>query len=215
MFLESLSLETLQNFAQHYGYLMILFGIMLESLGIPLPGESVVLMGGFLAGEGELRYSWVLASAVTGAITGNTFGYWVGVYGGWPLISGVGKLFQLSEDRLLEIKQRFSHNAGRAVLLGRFVALLRIFAGPLAGIAGMPFGQFMIYNCFGAILWAAVMVTLAFGAGQVVPLGQLMLWVGQFGVLLLGGIAAWFTMPWLVRLTRRQVLKQASESESS
>ena len=127
----------------------------------------------------------------------------------------MGKLFQLSEDRLLEIKQRFSHNAGRAVLLGRFVALLRIFAGPLAGIAGMPFGQFMIYNCFGAILWAAVMVTLAFGAGQVVPLGQLMLWVGQFGVLLLGGIAAWFTMPWLVRLTRRQVLKQASESESS
>ena len=83
MFLESLSLETLQNFAQHYGYLMILFGIMLESLGIPLPGESVVLMGGFLAGEGELRYSWVLASAVTGAITGNTFGYWVG--GLWRL----------------------------------------------------------------------------------------------------------------------------------
>ena len=202
MILESISLETLQNFAQHYGYFLVLFGIMLENLGIPLPGESVVLVGGFLAGEGELRYSWVLACAVTGAIAGNTFGYWVGVYGGWPLISGVGKLFKLSEDRLLEIKQRFSHNAGRAVLLGRFVALLRIFAGPLAGFAGMPFSQFMTYNCFGAVLWATVMVSLAFGAGQVVPLDQLILWVGQFGVLLLGGIAVWLTTPWLLRLTR-------------
>ena len=215
MFLESITLETLQDFAQHYGYAMVLFGIMLENLGIPLPGESVVLVGGFLAGEGELRYSWVLASAITGAIIGNTFGYWVGRYGGWPLLARVGKVFQFSDERLAEIKQRFSHNIGRAVLLGRFVALLRIFAGPLAGITGMPFGRFTLYNCIGAVLWATIMVTLAFGAGQVVPLNQLILWVSQFGAVLLGGIAAWFLMPWFIRLTRRQILKQASESESS
>ncbi len=215
MLLESISLETLQDVAHQYGYFVVLFGIMLENLGIPLPGESVVLMGGFLAGEGELRYIWVLASAIVGAITGNTFGYWVGVYGGWPLLLRVGKLFQLSEERLFEIKKRSSHNIGRTVLLGRFVALLRIFAGPLAGITGMPFAQFTLYNCMGAVLWATAMVTLAFVAGQVVPLGQLILWVGQFGALLLGGIAAWLVMPWLLRLTRRQILKQASESESS
>lgn len=214
MLLESISLETLEAFAQHYGYLVVLLGIMLENLGIPLPGESVVLMGGFLAGEGELRYSWVLGSAVAGAITGNTFGYWVGVYGGWPLITGVGRLFKLSEDRLLDLKNRFSHNAGRTVLLGRFVALLRIFAGPLAGMAGMPFGKFMLYNCVGAVLWALVMVSLAFGAGQVVPLGQLILWVSQFGVLLLGGIAAWFVIPWLLKVARKQFLQEVSESES-
>ena len=216
MSFEALSIETLQNFAHHYGYWAVLLGILLENLGLPLPGEAIVLIGGFLAGEGDLNYWWVLGSAIAGAVIGGTCGYWIGVYGGWPLLLRVGRFFKVEENRLIEIKQRFSHNAARAVFLGRFVTLLRIFAGPLAGTAGMPFRQFIIYNGAGAMLWAAVMITLAFFAGELVSLEQLIIWVGQFGIIVLGAILAWFAAPWLLRITRRELFKQpASDSESS
>jgi membrane-associated protein len=216
MSFEALSIETVQNFAHHYGYWAVLLGILLENLGLPLPGEAIVLVGGFLAGEGELKYGWVLCSAIAGAVVGGTCGYWVGVYGGWPLLLRVGQFFKVEEERLLEIKHRFGHNAARTVFLGRFVTLLRIFASPLAGTAGMSFGRFMIYNGAGALLWAAVMVTLAFFAGELLSLDQLIVWVGQFGMIVLGGVLAWLIGPWLLRVTRKGLFKQpASDSEPS
>ena len=213
---EALSIDTLQDFAHHYGYWAVLLGIMLENLGLPLPGEAIVLVGGFLAGEGELSYVGVLASAIAGATIGGTCGYWVGVYGGWPLLLRVGRFFKVDDDQLTAIKHRFSHNAARAVFLGRFVTLLRIFASPLAGIAEMPYGRFMVYNSAGAMVWAAVMVTIAFFAGEMVSLDQLVVWVGQFGIIVLGGIIAWFLVPWLLRVIRKERFKQpASDSEPS
>lgn len=215
MVFDGLSIEALQSLAEQYGYVIVFLGILLESLGLPLPGESIVLVGGFLAGHGELQFVWVLLSAIAGAIFGGSCGYWVGRYGGWPLLLKVGRLFRLQEDSLSDMQQRFSNNAARAVFLGRFVALLRIFASPLAGIAGMSYGRFMIYNCAGAMLWATVMVSLAFFAGEVVSLGELVAVVGEFSLVLLGGLVAWLVFPYLVRLTRRQALKQARESEGS
>jgi membrane protein DedA with SNARE-associated domain len=209
------SIETIQGLAQQYGYVAVFLGILLESLGLPLPGESIVLVGGFLAGQGDLMFAWVVLSAIAGAIVGGNCGYWIGVYGGWPLLLKVGRLFQVPEEKLEELQQRFSYNAGRAVFLGRFVALLRIFASPLAGIAGMPYGRFMIYNCAGAMLWATTMVSLAFFAGEMISLSQLVTIVSEFSLLILGGLGAWFVFPYLLRLTRRQRLKQAGESESS
>jgi membrane protein DedA with SNARE-associated domain len=213
MSLELIPLDKLEEFAQIYGYWAVLFGIMLENLGIPLPGESIVLVGGFLAGRGDLGFWQVLACVIAGAVIGNTCGYWVGVYGGWPLVLRVSRWFRIDEQKLLDIKQRFSLNAARAVFFGRFVTLLRVFAGPLAGIVEMPFGQFMLYNVLGAVVWASAIVTAAFFAGQWVDLEQLIQWVSQFSVVVLGAIAAWFLVPMGIKTIRKTWFKPITETE--
>lgn len=185
MSLELFSLEKIQEFAQTYGYWAVFVGILLENLGIPLPGETLTLVGGFLAGSDELNYWLVLGDAVTGAVIGGICGYWIGRLGGWSLLVQAGKIFRISEDRLVSIKDQFSENAGKTVFFGRFFALLRIFASPLAGIAEMPFGKFLVYNLAGASAWASIMVTLAFFAGKIVSLEQLVAWVSQFALLAL------------------------------
>jgi membrane protein DedA with SNARE-associated domain len=213
MSLELIPLEKLEEIAHIYGYWAVLFGIMLENLGIPLPGESIVLVGGFLAGRGDLGFWPVLACVISGAVIGNTFGYWVGVYGGWPLVLRVSRWFRIDELKLLDVKQRFSNNAARAVFFGRFITLLRIFAGPLAGIVEMPFAQFMLYNVLGAVVWASAIVTGAYFAGQWVDLEQLIRWVSQFSVVVLGAIAAWFLVPMGIKAVRKTWFKPVSETK--
>lgn len=195
MSLELVSLETIQKFAHDYGYWAVFVGILLENLGVPLPGETITIAGGFLAGSGELDYWLVLLSAIGGASLGGNFGYWIGRYGGWPLLLRVGKVFRFREEKLYELKEKFSENAGKTVFVGRFLALLRILASPLAGIAQMPYLKFMLYNIAGATAWGAVMVTLAFFAGRIVPLEQLVAWVAQFAVLALIIVVAWIVIP--------------------
>lgn len=209
MSLEFISLENIQEFAHQYGYWAIFLGILLENLGIPLPGETVTLVGGFLAGSDELSYWLVLGDAVTGAVIGGACGYWIGKIGGWPFLLQIGKLFRVSEVRLLNIKEQFSENATKAVFFGRFFALLRIFASPLAGIAEMPFRKFFVYNLAGASVWASVMVTLAFFAGRVISLEQLVAWVSQFAIAALLILIAVIVIP--LWLESRQVKHIAEE----
>lgn len=209
MSLELISLENIQEFAHQYGYWAIFLGILLESLGIPLPGETVTLVGGFLAGSDELSYWLVLAVAITGAVIGGTCGYWIGRFGGWTFLLQIGKVFRISEVRLLSIKEQFIENGAKAVFFGRFFALLRIFAAPLAGIAEMSFGKFFWYNLAGASVWASVMVTLAFFAGRIVSLEQLVSWVSQFAIAALLILVALIVVP--LWWESRQVKRAAGE----
>jgi membrane protein DedA with SNARE-associated domain len=198
MSFEFLSLETIQEIARQYGYWAVFLGIALESIGIPLPGETITIVGGFLGGSGELNYWLVLASAIAGTVLGGICGYAIGKLGGWALLLRVGGFFRVSEEQLTEVKQQFSENAGRAVFFGRFVAFLRIFASPMAGIAEMPFPQFMLYNFAGGTVWASVMVTLSFFFGRIVPLEQLLAWIAKLGIVALLIVVAVFFIPkWL------------------
>lgn len=209
MSLDFISLESLQEFAHQYGYWAVFGGILLENLGIPLPGETVTVVGGFLAGSGELNYWLVLSSAILGAVLGGTCGYWLGRYAGWPFLLRVGGLFRIPEERMLEVKDRFSQNAAKAVFFGRFIALLRVFAGPLAGIVEMSYGSFFLCNLAGATVWGFVMVTLAYFVGRVVPLEQLVTGVAQFGIVALLLMIAWIGVP--LWLESRQVKRSAPE----
>ena len=182
MSIELFSLDNLQEIARIYGYWAVFVGIALENMGIPLPGETITIVGGFLAGSGELDYWWVLGSAIAGAVLGDNFGYWVGRTGGWQLLVRVGRIFRISEDQLEEAKERYSKNAVRAVFFGRFITLLRIFAGPLAGITRMPYKQFLLCNFGGAAVWASIIVSIAFFLGRTVSLEQIVAWVAQLGV---------------------------------
>ena len=189
--MDLVSLETIQAIAQAYGYWAVTIGILLENAGLPIPGETITLVGGFLAGSGELNYWFVLGAATVGAIIGDNLGYWVGFYGGWPLLVKVSQFFNISPERLTNIRERFRRNMAQAVIIGRFIAILRIFAGPLAGIVKMPYPQFLLCNSVGAILWATVMTSLAFFVGHVMTLDVLMKMMSQFAIVLLAIAALW------------------------
>ncbi len=182
MSIELFTLDNLQEIARIYGYWAVFVGIALENMGIPLPGETITIIGGFLAGSGELNYWWVLGSTIAGAVLGDNFGYWVGRTGGWQLLVRVGKTFRIQEHQLEKAKERYSRNAVRAVFFGRFITLLRIFAGPLAGITRMPYKQFLLCNFGGAAVWASIIVSISFFLGRIVSLEQIVSWVAQLGI---------------------------------
>ena len=181
MSLDFFDLDLLQELARLYGYWAVFIGIAIENMGIPLPGETIVIVGGFLAGSGELNYWWVLGSAIAGAVLGDNFGYWVGRFGGWQLLIKIGRIFRLQEQQLEQARERYSKNAVQAVFFGRFVTLLRIFAGPLAGITQMPYKQFLLCNFGGAAVWATTIVSIAFFLGKAVSLEQIVNWIAQIG----------------------------------
>ncbi|ACB51105.1 conserved hypothetical protein [Crocosphaera subtropica ATCC 51142] len=198
MSIEFLSLENIQEIARQYGYWAVFIGIALENTGIPIPGETITIVGGFLAGSGELGYWIVLGSAIAGAVIGDNFGYWIGRWGGWPLLIKVGSFFNISTKQLEGVRNKFSKNAAKAVFFGRFVTLLRVFAGPIAGIAQMPYYRFLLCNLGGATVWALIMVSLSFFVGRLVPLPELIHWITQFGILALILVIAWVGMTlWL------------------
>ncbi|MEM9217749.1 MAG: DedA family protein [Cyanobacteria bacterium P01_F01_bin.150] len=189
--MDLVSIETIQDLAQTYGYWAVSLGILLENAGLPIPGETITLVGGFLAGSGELNFWFVLGAATIGAIVGDNFGYWIGAYGGWPLVLKLSQLFNVDIDKLTNVRERFQKNMAQAVIIGRFITLFRIFAGPIAGIVRMPYGQFLLCNSIGAILWATVITSLAFFFGHFVSLAVLMKLVSQFAFVLLAIVALW------------------------
>lgn len=205
---EVISLEFVQHLAEEYGYGAIFTGVLLENTGLPIPGETITLVGGFLAGSDDLKYEGVLIATIAGAIAGDNLGYWLGRWGGWSLLTRIGEWFKIPDERLIQAREQFSQNGMQAVFLGRFVTLLRIFAGPLAGIAEMPYEQFLLCNAAGAVVWATALVSLAYFIGRLVSLEQLLLWVSQFGILALATISIWGMAYWLLNQ------RQAKSSDS-
>ncbi len=182
MSVEFISLDSIQQIAHQYGYWAVFIGIALENTGIPLPGETITITGGFLAGSGDLNYWLVLVSAIAGAVLGDNFGYWIGRIGVWKFLLRAGRVFRIQEIQMELAREQFSKNAGKAVFFGRFVTLLRIFAGPMAGIAQMPYQQFLYCNLGGATLWASVTVTLSYFLGRLIPLQQIVQLIAELGV---------------------------------
>jgi len=195
-----LTLEQVKDLAQNYGYGVIFFGIMLENAGIPIPGETITIVGGFLAGSGELKYSLVLLSAVAGAIIGDSTGYWFGRWGGMNLLESVAKTFKIPLEDINKAKEKFIANSDRAVFFGRFIALLRVFAGPMAGLSGMPYKRFLFFNALGAIAWGTIMTTIAYFAGSFIPLEKLVDWVLRFGIFALIGVVVWLAIPYIQKI---------------
>ena len=204
MSVELLSLENAQEIARQYGYWAIFFGIAVENTGIPLPGETITVVGGFLAGSGELNYWGVIVSAIAGAALGDSIGYWVGKTGGWQFLLQVGRIFRLQEEQLTLAKDKYAQNAAQAVFFGRFVTLLRIFAGPLAGVTQMPYEKFLLYNVGGATVWAFVIISLSFFLGRIVSLQQIIHWIAQAGVVALAIAIIVLSIPIIINYARKK-----------
>ncbi|MFM8525757.1 MAG: DedA family protein [Cyanobacteriota bacterium] len=175
-------LEDLQRLLQQWGYLVIFAGMLLENAGLPLPGETITLIGGYAAGSGQLQGILVIAAAAGGAIVGDTIGFWVGRRAGWPLLLRLGRLLRRPPEQMEAFRASFLQHSARSVFFGRFVTVLRVLAGPMAGAVGMPYRRFLVCNAAGAVLWSVVMVTLAFLGGRWIPLERMVRGVLEFGL---------------------------------
>jgi len=175
-------MATLQDVLGRWGYLVIFAAMLLENAGVPLPGETVTLMGGYAAGSGQLNVLGVMGAAIGGAVLGDNIGYWVGRRLGWDLILKVGRWLGQSPAQLEKLREQFLRHAGKSVLLGRFVAVLRVVAGPMAGAVGMPYPKFFLCNVVGATLWAITMVSLAWLGGRWIPVERMVKGVVEFGL---------------------------------
>jgi membrane protein DedA with SNARE-associated domain len=196
----------LTEWLRQWGYGVIFVAMLLENAGLPLPGETVTLLGGYAAGGGQLNVVGVMAAAAGGAILGDNLGYWVGRRAGWDLILRVGRLLRQSPEQLEGLREQFLRHANASVLLGRFVAVLRVVAGPMAGAVGMPYPRFLLCNSAGAVLWASTMVTLAWLGGRWIPFSQMMSGVIDFGLGALLLVVVLVLVPKLLsRLERRQL----------
>jgi len=150
-------------------YASLFFLVALESMGVPLPGETALVTAAAVAATGRLSIYGVVLTATLAAILGDNGGYWIGRRGGMPLVHRYGRVLHLDESKLRHIHAFFERHGPKAVFLGRFTALLRTWAAVLAGVAAMPYGVFTLYNALGGTLWAATFGTAGYLFGRNLP----------------------------------------------
>ncbi|PNG24982.1 DedA family protein [Methylocella silvestris] len=174
-------IEQIQPLIAQHGYWAVFFIVMLESAGVPLPGETVLLLAaGYAGATGNLDIVWVVIAAAAGAIIGDNIGFWVGRTFGAKLLVRYGKFIHLPESRLKLGQHLFEKHGGKIVFFGRFVAFLRVLAALLAGVNKYSWGKFLFFNATGGVLWAILMGAGAFFFGDAMhrvsgPLGVLAL----------------------------------------
>ncbi|GAA1227870.1 MULTISPECIES: DedA family protein [Streptomyces] len=151
-------------------YALVAGVIGLESLGIPLPGEIVLVSAALLSSQqGDVDPIILGACASAGAVVGDSIGYAIGRKGGRPLLAWLGNKFprHFGEAHVATAERSFEKWGMWAVFFGRFVALLRIFAGPLAGVLHMPYWKFLIANFLGGVIWAGGTTAVIYYIGVV------------------------------------------------
>jgi membrane protein DedA with SNARE-associated domain len=180
-----------RSIADAIGYPAAALGILVESTGIPFPGELTLVAVAAYAGAGHLNIVLVIILAAVGAVAGGDLGYLIGRRGGRPFIEKLLSMFRLEVAHLAQAEMFFAHHGDKTILVGRFILGLRSWASVFAGVAHMPFGRFQLYSVLGAVPWAVtwgvvgyllgnnwpllmtVMKTVGYGGLAVVVLGAL------------------------------------------
>ena len=164
-----ISLQTLQNALNTFGYLAVAVFIMIESSGIPFPGETMLLLASFSAATitPQLQIPLVIACAALGAILGDNLGYLAGRTGGRALALRFGRYVFLKPQHLDRAERFFAKHGDKTVFFGRFISVLRAWSAFLAGINHMHWRSFLFYNAAGGIVWAIVYGTFGYIAGRV------------------------------------------------
>jgi membrane protein DedA with SNARE-associated domain len=198
------SLQLIEQYMLAYGYWAVFFGVMLENAGLPVPGETILLVGGYFASAHPDQFNLirVMATAATGAVIGDNIGFAIGHHYGRPLLLRIGRFFFLTPKRIEHMENYFERHGNKTILVARFITGLRVFAALLAGASRkMPWRVFLVYNLAGAVLWAVVITILGYVFGQSLPL--LVKWVGRSGTILLVALVVIGLIVWRVRRHRK------------
>jgi membrane protein DedA with SNARE-associated domain len=182
-------MTSLASMVAQHGYWIVGAAVGLESMGIPLPGETILVSAAVYAGAtGHLDIVGVVLAATIGAIAGDNVGFLIGRRFGYPLLVRYGYLFRMTTSRIKLGRFLFLRHGAKLVFFARFVAVLRALAALLAGVNCMPWRRFLIFNAAGAVAWAGGYGMLAYLFGERVerltrPVGIAMVAVAVAGAL--------------------------------
>ncbi len=160
-------LDLLRNAVVQYGYWAVGATLLLENAGIPLPGETILLLASFLSySQHDLMLPWIILTATLAATLGDNLGFAIGFYGGRPLLARYQEIFRIRNRTLQRGERLFARYGAATIFFARFVFGLRILAGPLAGVLRMPWLRFTIFNFLGAAVWVTVISGAGYFFGQ-------------------------------------------------
>jgi membrane protein DedA with SNARE-associated domain len=160
-------LDMLRHAVGHYGYWAVGVVLLLENVGLPLPGETVLLVASFSAfSEHELQLSWIIIVATVVTTIGGGLGFALGHHGGRPLLDSYQRFFRIPATTLTRGENLFARYGAVTIFFARFVFGLRVLVGPLAGVLRMPWRRFLVFNFLGAAAWVTVISCAGYLFGQ-------------------------------------------------
>jgi membrane protein DedA with SNARE-associated domain len=189
--------EHLTALFAHYSYWVVLVGLLMESAGLPLPGETILLIASsFAATHANLHIGWIILIAIAAASTGDNVGYWIGRFGGRPLLDRYGRIFHIKPDTVERGEDLIRKHGSLAVFFARFIAGLRVLNGILAGALHMEWRRFFIFNLLGAACWVITICSLGFFLGNRLP--WLIHVIDRTGLVLVAIVAVVMAAAWWI-----------------
>jgi membrane protein DedA with SNARE-associated domain len=159
-------LRSLEPTLNHYGYLAIAGLVLIEDFGVPVPGETVLILGAVYAGTGRLSIVLVALLGFLGATIGDNIGFAIGHFGGRKLVERYGRYILLTPERLDKATAFFERHGGKVITVARFIEGLRQANGIIAGATGMHWARFLAFNALGAALWVVVWTAIGYLSGS-------------------------------------------------
>jgi membrane protein DedA with SNARE-associated domain len=159
-------LHALEPTLNNYGYLAVAGLVLVEDFGVPVPGETVLILGAVYAGSGRLSIVLVVLLGFLGAVVGDNIGFAIGRFGGRRLVERWGRYIFLTPERLDKATAFFERHGGKVIVVARFVEGLRQANGIVAGTTGMHWAKFLAFNALGAALWVGVWSAVGYFSGN-------------------------------------------------
>jgi membrane protein DedA with SNARE-associated domain len=202
-------LDLLRGALVQYGYWAVAAALLLENAGVPVPGETVLLLASFLAySERNLHLGWIIFVGTLACTVGDNAGYAIGHYGGRPLLERYRNVFRIGDAALERGERLFERYGSVTILFARFVFGMRVIAGPLAGVLRMPWKKFAIFNLMGAALWVSAISLAGYFFGS--RWGTLMHFIKRFDLVLGGVFVLLAAFVWWRSRKAQSVLKEST-----
>jgi len=194
--------DTLQNYIVEYGYWGVGVALLLENAGIPVPGETILLLASFLAySRQELALSYIILVGVCAATVGDNLGFVIGYRGGRPLLDRYRQTFRIPVATIVRGERLFEQYGSVTIFFARFVFGMRVIAGPLAGVLRMSWQRFALFNFLGAVLWVTVISWVGYKFGK--HWDRLVEFIQDLNIGVGIGVAAIILLLWLWRRRRK------------
>lgn len=161
------TLDLLRGLLVEYGYWAVALALLLENAGLPVPGETTLLLASFLAySEHKLHLPYIMLTAIVAATLGDNIGYLLGHHGGRPLLDRYRHIFRVPDRVVARGERLFARYGPVTIFFARFIFGMRVIAGPMAGVLRMPWVRFSLFNFLGASVWVCVISTIGYVFGS-------------------------------------------------